>query len=419
MADAAKSDEIEDVLSSIRRLVSEHQPADSARTPEPREEAPVVVPESQGETHAPNEKLILTPALRVTDPEDPWVPITQRAVDAVDETADETGGTSEDDGRGPKPAEDDDWAAGLLDGSLDGVGSDDPPHMPDPQLQVDQWDASGDNAVMDPDLGDDNLQVDPGGQPVGLAEAAGNAAKDGTPGDDGSQTEAADAVDEVPLSFIRSTSSVRDYEPEEGDNGFGASTLPAAMRDLAQSRAAQEQPTQAAPDAAPETTERDAARVRVEIVKAVIAEEVHGAADGAEDDETETPADATDAEDAAGPSDIAAEQGELDGRDETPSDGGQRHHGDDADNVTDFLAAAPGERDDETYSETGVEDLGEGPFIFPDDGDTFVDEEALRELIAEVVREELQGEMGVRITRNIRKLVRREIRLALAAQELE
>ncbi|RFU11702.1 hypothetical protein DZD18_15630 [Rhodobacteraceae bacterium W635] len=414
MADAAKSDEIEDVLSSIRRLVSEHQPPDSVRTPEPREEAPAVVPEAQGEKYAPNEKLILTPALRVTDPEDPWVPITPRA---VDETVDETGVTPEDDGQGPKPAEGDDWAEGLLAGSQDEAGSDDPAHMPDPQLQADQWDASGSDAVTDPDLGDDDLQFDPCGQPSGLAESAGNAAEDGTPGDDEPETE---APDEVPLSFIRSTSSVRDYEPEEGDNGFCASTLPAAMRDLAQSRAAQEHPVQAAPDdPAPEATERDAARVRVEIVKAVIAEELHGAADGAEDDEAEMPADAADAKDASGPSDTAAEQGGLDGLHPGPSDDGPRHYRDAADNVTDFLAAAPGERDEEPYPETGVEDLGEGPFIFPDDGDTFVDEEALRELIAEVVREELQGEMGVRITRNIRKLVRREIRLALAAQELE
>ena len=69
--------------------------------------------------------------------------------------------------------------------------------------------------------------------------------------------------------------------------------------------------------------------------------------------------------------------------------------------------------------ETGVEDLGESPFTFPDGDDSFVDEEALRDVIAEVVREELQGEMGVRITRNLRKLVRREIRLALAAQDLD
>ncbi|MCG7518970.1 hypothetical protein [Ruegeria sp. Ofav3-42] len=48
-----------------------------------------------------------------------------------------------------------------------------------------------------------------------------------------------------------------------------------------------------------------------------------------------------------------------------------------------------------------------------------IDEEALRKLIAQVVREELQGVLGERITRNVRKMVRREIYKALAEQELE
>lgn len=48
-----------------------------------------------------------------------------------------------------------------------------------------------------------------------------------------------------------------------------------------------------------------------------------------------------------------------------------------------------------------------------------MDQEALRKLIAQVVREELQGGLGERITRNVRKMVRREIYKALAEQELE
>ncbi len=48
-----------------------------------------------------------------------------------------------------------------------------------------------------------------------------------------------------------------------------------------------------------------------------------------------------------------------------------------------------------------------------------IDEEALRDLVSEIVRAELQGALGERITRNVRKLVRREIHRALTAQELE
>ena len=48
-----------------------------------------------------------------------------------------------------------------------------------------------------------------------------------------------------------------------------------------------------------------------------------------------------------------------------------------------------------------------------------IDEDALRDLVSDIVRAELQGALGERITRNVRKLVRREIHRALAAQELE
>ncbi|MGJ8596353.1 hypothetical protein [Sulfitobacter sp.] len=51
--------------------------------------------------------------------------------------------------------------------------------------------------------------------------------------------------------------------------------------------------------------------------------------------------------------------------------------------------------------------------------DQLIDEESLRDLVSEIVRAELQGALGERITRNVRKLVRREIHRALTAQEME
>ncbi|MEM7709223.1 MAG: hypothetical protein AAF264_00385 [Pseudomonadota bacterium] len=48
-----------------------------------------------------------------------------------------------------------------------------------------------------------------------------------------------------------------------------------------------------------------------------------------------------------------------------------------------------------------------------------VDEAALRALVADVVREELAGELGERITRNVRKLVRRELRRMLTSDGLD
>lgn len=60
-------------------------------------------------------------------------------------------------------------------------------------------------------------------------------------------------------------------------------------------------------------------------------------------------------------------------------------------------------------------DRGEGLLM----DDAVLDEEALRDLVAEIVRQELQGALGERITRNVRKLVRREIHRALTSQDFD
>lgn len=46
-----------------------------------------------------------------------------------------------------------------------------------------------------------------------------------------------------------------------------------------------------------------------------------------------------------------------------------------------------------------------------------IDEDTLREMVTAIVREELQGALGERITRNVRKLVRREIHRMLDSQD--
>lgn len=48
-----------------------------------------------------------------------------------------------------------------------------------------------------------------------------------------------------------------------------------------------------------------------------------------------------------------------------------------------------------------------------------LDEESLRDLVSEMVRNELQGELGDRITRNVRKLVRREIHRAMLSKDFD
>lgn len=57
----------------------------------------------------------------------------------------------------------------------------------------------------------------------------------------------------------------------------------------------------------------------------------------------------------------------------------------------------------------------------PSDPETgaYIDEEMLRSMVTEIVRQELQGKLGERITRSVRKLVRQEIHRALMSQEFE
>jgi cell pole-organizing protein PopZ len=76
------------------------------------------------------------------------------------------------------------------------------------------------------------------------------------------------------------------------------------------------------------------------------------------------------------------------------------------------IAPLPGERDVAHDAEAADREsdtpLGEG-----------IDEDRLRDLVAELVRQELQGVLGERITRNVRKLVRREIHRVLLSHEAE
>ncbi|MBN2759739.1 MAG: hypothetical protein JXQ79_04505 [Rhodobacteraceae bacterium] len=50
--------------------------------------------------------------------------------------------------------------------------------------------------------------------------------------------------------------------------------------------------------------------------------------------------------------------------------------------------------------------------------DTVIDEDVLTQIVAKIVRQELQGELGERITRNIRKLVRAEVARELQMRNL-
>ena len=80
-------------------------------------------------------------------------------------------------------------------------------------------------------------------------------------------------------------------------------------------------------------------------------------------------------------------------------------------------APEPSPEPEPAAAESGPELAGLGAGFVSDDA--VLDEEALRDLVSDIVRSELQGALGERITRNVRKLVRREIHRALTAQELD
>ncbi|SFR57093.1 hypothetical protein [Litoreibacter janthinus] len=83
-----------------------------------------------------------------------------------------------------------------------------------------------------------------------------------------------------------------------------------------------------------------------------------------------------------------------------------------AEEVVFASAAAASVMPNSDEEETSEVDLG-------DFDESVIDEDALRDLVAEIVRQELTGELGERITRNVRKLVRREIHRALLTREFD
>jgi len=74
---------------------------------------------------------------------------------------------------------------------------------------------------------------------------------------------------------------------------------------------------------------------------------------------------------------------------------------------------------EELAEDTGPDTADDGAYDADLSGLDGLDDAALRTLVAEIVREELQGALGERITRNVRKLVRREIYRILSSQDFE
>ena len=81
------------------------------------------------------------------------------------------------------------------------------------------------------------------------------------------------------------------------------------------------------------------------------------------------------------------------------------------------LAEQAHDLSDDEAGEGAEDNASENAFLDVEEG--VLDEEGLRELVSDLVRQELQGVLGERITRNVRRLVRREIQRAMTMRDLE
>lgn len=109
-----------------------------------------------------------------------------------------------------------------------------------------------------------------------------------------------------------------------------------------------------------------------------------------------------------------AEESAVQADDDAPAQHDEPAVQDAAENVTSEDIIAPEPEAEEPDDQTA---LFAAASAATDDA-PILDEEALREMVTQILREELQGHLGERITRNVRKMVRAEIARALAAKGL-
>ncbi|MFT5870756.1 MAG: hypothetical protein ACI8TF_002884 [Paracoccaceae bacterium] len=366
MSDPAKSEQIEDVLSSIRRLVTEHDPRRAA------EEMSV---SRQATPLGDDNRLVLTPSLRITDPDDPWVKVTphpEQLDDALPngeaDWVEQIWKLSDDDGLSFADAKPAASAKFALTEAFEHAAIDEP--VPesiraetDVSLFADDVDDEPSSIVTETaprEAGEAPVSAEPAQAPLIQADAD-----------------------------LNGYTEDQDFDPLIEMSEWTDEKLPVPTLEIAAARAEAE----TAPILNNED-DRDDDGDSVGVAPEELPE-TKAEAPGADIQDHEAINDPTEVKEADV---LQAEQQPI--SDEAIADT-KRSYG--------------------AYDERDIEDLGDSAdgFTFPDIEDGIIDEEVLRDLISEVVRQELQGALGQRITRNVRKLVRREIRLALAAEDLD
>jgi len=412
MSEPVSNSEIEDVLSSIRRLVSEdvrpEKDADSAqKTPRFSHTA----------------KLVLTPALRVAEG-------TQDAAGASQPDTDLE--------HTPKVADGESVAEGKIEAEVASVSE--PEREPEPKPESEtaadaeaqpQEAASGQGrlertiAELEAAIAAQDIDWEPdGSEEAELVEAAltpvpsersdtseqvsstdepqaatEDAAQISTPHDDPVERQPHE-----PEAEYQQESTAQPAETEdEAHAPEPVARQPAGFR-ITPAVTIDETPAEAGPDALAEArdsaadSERDmtapeaaAPETEIESVEQVI-EEVRPAASAPTADSR----DFLEAEDIADAEDVPAAEEVIEAED--------------APAVEELI---------EAEDAAAVEDVIETEEAFFSEDAAVIDEETLRDMVSEIVRGELQGDLGQRITRNVRKLVRREIHRALASRDFD
>ena len=338
MSDPMTNTEVEDVLASIRRLVSDDK----------RPEAhPVLQP--------PNDRLVLTPSLRVNDEDGEEAPNYGSEGAAVDHETEQ----------GTQPGN----TEAAFDPSTE-MHDDDAPSVDVPEAEFIELpeqaeDPQGDDEyafMPEPEIGGSNAE--PEAPSMDEAMAAG---------------EAQDAPEEDKVVEEDKPDDVLALQVPED---WGQEAAADAERD----EAGANEPIEEAADLSQPLTQSLSEKIAA--LETLV---------GKRTDQFEPDDPGTDAYAGTEPPAMAWEDADTD---EAPDDA-----------PADTVAAAADEAPSQSEQEASAQ-------LYPRDEDV-LDEDALRELVSDIVREELQGALGERITRNVRKLVRREIHRALATQDLE
>ncbi len=420
MSDPVSKSEIEDILSSIRRLVSEDIRFESRRAPVSRSPATgsrPAVPEAVPE----KDRLVLTPALRVAAPPpegdgDRQTPEVSAPAELTDEAAA--------DREGDAPLGDEPWSdpkATLFEVARAA--------FPDsePWEGRDSAEPAKSDEPLAPDSADRILQDilhDAGISEPAVQDRAGDAAERGEEpasaegSSDWADSVAAGLLGEMAAGFARDAGGEEPPAPDAGGQGEAASEAEEAALHGA-------------------------------------ADPVHVVADDPVAEDGGGQVEPGRRDDHAGDDDLAAFEGGTDRSGEAVAEAGAELDDPTATAARaetlaakiQALEAAIGRSRDmwepdgaggDDYAGTPVqtiawedhEDAGAGAEDAPETDpesetdilaadEAVLDEASLRELVSEIVREELQGALGERITRNVRKLVRREIHRALTMRNFE